>query len=49
MEKLKQNLKSLRDQNTENLYNTTDAQITASSKRFKSSQKEPKIETHIKS
>ncbi|XP_018373331.1 PREDICTED: DNA-3-methyladenine glycosylase-like isoform X3 [Trachymyrmex cornetzi] len=49
-ERLKLNLKSLRNQeyrHTENVYNTADSQISASSKRSKNSQKEPKMETHI--
>ncbi|XP_018314358.1 DNA-3-methyladenine glycosylase [Mycetomoellerius zeteki] len=50
LERPKLNLKSLRNQeyrDTENVYNTTDSQISASSKRSKNSQKEPKMETHI--
>ncbi|KAG5347081.1 3MG glycosylase, partial [Acromyrmex charruanus] len=49
-ERPKLNLKSLRNQeyrDTENVYNTTDFQISASSKSSKNSQKEPKMETHI--
>ncbi|XP_011056124.1 PREDICTED: uncharacterized protein LOC105147071 isoform X4 [Acromyrmex echinatior] len=49
-ERPKLNLKSLRNQeyrDTENVYNTTDSQISASSKSSKNSQKEPKMETHI--
>jgi len=48
-ERPKLNLKSLRNLNTENVHNTTDAQTTASSKRFKNSQREPKMETYVKS
>ncbi|XP_018355533.1 PREDICTED: DNA-3-methyladenine glycosylase-like isoform X4 [Trachymyrmex septentrionalis] len=49
-ERPKLNLKSLRNQeyrDTENVYNTTDSQISVSSKSSKKSQKEPKMETHI--
>lgn len=46
-ERAKLNLKSLRNQNTENVYGTTDAQVTASSKRFKSSQEGPKMDTSV--
>ncbi|XP_011687353.1 PREDICTED: DNA-3-methyladenine glycosylase-like isoform X4 [Wasmannia auropunctata] len=46
-ERPKLNLKSLRNQNTKNVCNTAGVQIIASSKRFKSSQKELKMETHV--
>jgi len=50
-ERPKLNLKSLRNLNTENVHNTTDAQTdaTVSSTRFKNSQKEPNMETYVKS
>ncbi|TGZ50268.1 Dna-3-methyladenine glycosylase [Temnothorax longispinosus] len=46
-ERPKLNLKSLRNQNTKNICDTTMDQVVASSKRSKVSQREPKMETHV--
>ncbi|XP_077262927.1 putative 3-methyladenine DNA glycosylase isoform X1 [Temnothorax americanus] len=46
-ERPKLNLKSLRNQNTKNVCDTTMDQVVASSKRSKGSQREPKMETHV--
>ncbi|XP_018403602.1 PREDICTED: DNA-3-methyladenine glycosylase-like [Cyphomyrmex costatus] len=50
LERPKLNLQSLRSQehwDSENVYNTTDSQISTSSKKSKNCQKKPKKETHI--